>query len=328
MLDLARLERIKLRRRPPVQIAIAELVLRLDYALPRRTRIEVSGLEHLPRDRGVLLAMNHTDRYNYWPLQYRMYRLGCPRFTATWVKGKYYENRLMGAFLDRTNNIPLPSRGYVITTEFRKLHQRVPREQEYRALRDLVDGDSSAAEAAALGGPEVVALLTSGGPQEGFKARFEALFDRMMGEVTRLTRRALEELELNILVFPQGTRSKRLSQGHPGMMQIAQHLGTAIVPVGCSGSDRVYPGASPFAKGGRIVYRIGRPLEVDGPELGPHRVSEPFVPFSAAASEAHGEAFQAGIDVVMQHIDALLDPEYRFSNDRESDGVSKVERFI
>src|SRR5262245_45752327 len=119
MLDLARLERLRLRRRPVAQILIAQLILRLDYTLPRRTHIELSGYENLPRDRGVILAMNHTDRYNYWPLQYQLYRQGFARFTATWVKGKYYENRLMGGFMDRTNNIPLPSRGFLITTEFR-----------------------------------------------------------------------------------------------------------------------------------------------------------------------------------------------------------------
>ncbi len=328
MLDLHRLERIVLHRRPPAQILIAQLVLRFDYALPRPTRIELVGMENIPRDRGVFLAMNHTDRYNYWPLQYQLYRQGCSRFTATWVKGKYYENRLMGAFMDRTNNIPLPSRGYVLTTSFRKVAGRVPDETEYRALRELVDGRGDAEAAVAAGGATVARVLAAEGPAAGFRERFDAYFGRMMGEVTRLTRQALFELDLNVLVFPQGTRSKRLSKGHTGMMQVAQHLGVPIVPIGCNGADRAYPGGSPFSKGGHIVYRIGRPLELDGPELGSHRVTTPFLPFSAAASAAHGEAFQAATDVVMNHIDALLDPEYRFGDDQVSDGVSAVNRFI
>lgn len=36
------------------------------------------------------------------------------------VKGKYYENPFIAAFMDSMNNIPLPSRGYVITTRFRE----------------------------------------------------------------------------------------------------------------------------------------------------------------------------------------------------------------
>ena len=326
MLDLDRLRRIRLHRRPRGQILIAEMVLRFDYAFPKKTRIRLEGLDNIPKDRPVFFAMNHTDRYNYWPFQYRLYREG-QRFTATWVKGKYYENRMMGAFMDATNNIPLPSRGYVLTTEARHVLGRVPKEAEYRALRDLIDGKATADQAIESGGPAIAELLATGGPAAEWPARFEALFAEMMGQVARLTREALTELDLDVLVFPQGTRSKRLARGHSGMMHMAQHLGTAIVPVGCNGSDRVYPGGSPFAKGGDIVYRIGRPLLLDGPELGAYRVTTPFVPFSNAAGEAHGAAFQAATDVVMQHIDGLLDEEYRFA-DGTSDGVEKMNRFI
>ena len=213
-------------------------------------------------------------------------------------------------------------------TEFRKAHGRVPNEAEYRVLRDLVDGAVTTAEAADKGGAAIAALLARGGRPEDFPARFDQLFGAMMAEVTRLTRQALEALDLNVLVFPQGTRSKRLPKGHTGLVQMAQHLGHAIVPVGCNGSDRAYPGGSPFSKGGHLVYRIGRPLELDGPELGPFRVSEPFVPFSAAATQAHGDAFRGATDVVMSHINALLDPEYRFGDDQTSDGVEKMDRFL
>lgn len=328
MLDLARLQKIRLRKRPPMQILIAQLILRFDYALPRPTHILLEGTENIPRDRGVFFAMNHTDRYNYWPFQYQLYRQGGNRFTATWVKGKYYENWAMGAFMDSANNIPLPSRGYVITTEFRKAHARVPKEEEYRALRDLVDGSATPEEAAMSGGPAVRALLDKGGPAASFPQRFDALFAEMMAQVTRLTRAALFDLDLNVLVFPQGTRSKRLPKGHSGLMQMAQHLGCAIVPVGCNGSDKAYPGGSPFSKGGRLVYRIGKPLELDGPELAPHRVLTPFVPFSQAASDAHGAQLHAATDIVMDHINQLLDPEYQYADEKTSDGVEAMSRFV
>jgi len=328
MLDLDRLKRIKLHRRPLGQRIVANAILRLDYRLLRKTEIILEGAENIPRDRGVFLAMNHTDRYNYWPFQYQMYRQGDLRFTVTWVKGKYYENKLMGAFMDSMNNIPLPSRGYVITTEFRKHHQRVPKQEEYRALRDVVDHRTSASDAADKGGPAVAALLSAEGPPDQYLQRFDALFDAMMREVTRLTRLGLEELELNVLIFPQGTRSKRLSVGHTGLMQMAQHLGHAIVPVGCNGSDKAYPGSSPFSKGGRLVYRIGKPLELDGPELGEFRVTEPFEPFTPAAAAAHNDKFKAATDVVMHKINDLLDEEYRFSDDLSSDGVAALDRFL
>jgi len=328
MLDLARLERIRLHRRPLVQIAIGELGLRLDYRFPKPTRITLEGVENIPRDTGVFFAMNHTDRYNYWPFQYQMYRHGGLRYTATWVKGKYYENRVIGAFMDATNNIPLPSRGYVITTEFRKAVGDVPSKDEYRVLRDLVDGRVTVDEAADRGGARVTRLLGTGGPRARFGERFDALFARMMVEVARLTREALARHRLNVLVFPQGTRSKRLPKGHTGLVQMAQHLGRTIVPVGCNGSDRAYPGGSPLSKGGDIVYRIGAPLTIDGPELGPHRVDTPFVPFSSEATTHHGEAFRAATDLVMDRINDLLDPEYQYSEEQRADGVTEISRFV
>ena len=85
------LRRLQLHGRPRGQVIFANTVLALDYRFPRRTQIKVEGLEHVPTDGGAILAMNHTDRFNYWPFQYRMYRDGLP-FTATWVKGKYYEH--------------------------------------------------------------------------------------------------------------------------------------------------------------------------------------------------------------------------------------------
>ncbi|HRE91740.1 MAG TPA: hypothetical protein PK095_21660, partial [Myxococcota bacterium] len=74
-------------------------------------------------------------------------------------------------------------------------------------------------------------------------------------------------------------------------------------------------------------YRIGRPLELDGPELGAHRVNEPYIPFSRGAV-AFEDRFTAATRVVMDHIDLLLDPEYRYSEDQSSDGVEGGRRFL
>lgn len=331
MLTLERLQSLHLSKRPLGQVFLAETIMRLDYRWPRRTDIVLEGLEHLPRDRGVILAMNHTDRYNYWPFQYAMYHRRNLPFTATWVKGKYYESAVMARFFDKTNNIPVPSRGYVISTEFRRAMKRVPTGDEYRRLRDLVDGKTDSLEGASEALRELVGRGVSPGEPivPTFRARFDERFDAMMREVTRLNHRAIFELGLNVLVFPEGTRSRRLRKGLTGLAQMAQHLGVAIVPVGCNGSDKVYPGNSPFAKGGRIVYRVGAPLEVDGPELAPHRVREEFTPFSRSASERHGAHFEAVTAVVMERIGALLDPEYQASGDADEQGSEQgVRRFV
>ncbi|MEO1172996.1 MAG: hypothetical protein AAFX94_13245, partial [Myxococcota bacterium] len=125
MLDAETLRRVKLSQRPFGQRFVAWVYLWPNYSLPPRVEIVVEGLDKLP-DRPVILAMNHTDAYNYWPFQYTMYMTGQPRFTATWVKGKYYEKALLARFLMSTNNIPVPSRGYIISTRFRKHMGRPP----------------------------------------------------------------------------------------------------------------------------------------------------------------------------------------------------------
>jgi 1-acyl-sn-glycerol-3-phosphate acyltransferase len=314
MLDLERLQHIVLTRRPKGQLLVGRFGLELDYRFPRKTEIVIENPERIPASGGAFLAMNHTDRYNYWPLQFQMWKLGLP-FTATWVKGKYYESRFVGAFMDSTNNIPLPSRGYVITTEFRKVTGRPPKDDEYRLLRDLVDEKRSPSEIldASRGSAVAEFLAPDGqlGSVERFLTSFDALFEAMLRRVIELNEMAIRELGLNVLVFPEGTRSLRLRKGLTGLAQITQYLGAAIVPIGCSGSDKVYPGNSPFAKGGRIVYRVGQPLAVDGPELGKERVPRDVLPFTKAASAKYGDRYQAITDTVMSKISELIDPEYR-----------------
>lgn len=320
MLDLDRLKRVKLRRVPYGQLLVAKCGLAVDYRLPRATEIVLEGTDKLP-ETPVVFAMNHTDRFNYWPFQYQLYRQG-HGYTATWVKGKYYEQAFVGWFMDRCNNIPVPSRGYVITTQFRAEAKRVPMREEYRLLRDLVDGNRTLDDPLPADATDAVRDFIG---RADFLVRFERLFNDMMDEVVRLNRYAFGELGLHLLVFPQGTRSRRLTRGHIGMVQMAQALGATIVPVGCNGTDKLYPGNSPFSKGGRCTYRIGEPLRVDGPEFAPFRVPQSAVPFTRAAAEDHGEAYRIMTDTVMDRINELLDPEYRYG---DPTGPSGVERFV
>jgi 1-acyl-sn-glycerol-3-phosphate acyltransferase len=332
MIDLRRLEKLRLHRRPFGQVALAETLMRIDYRWPRPTEIILEGAGNIPADRPVFFAMNHTDRYNYWPFQYQMYRTGMPRFTATWVKGKYYENAIMARFFDQTNNIPVPSRGYVITVEYKKLLRKPPADNAYRTLRDIVDGKSlPALDTLGADVAEFVRAFGGGEPAQDtqtFRERFDTLFDAMMREVVRLNRAALFTYDLNVLVFPEGTRSLRLQRGFTGLMQMAQAVGVDIVCVGSNGADKAYPGNSPFSKGGRIVYRIAPPLSLDGPELSPYRVREEYTPFTRAATERHGEAFEGATRVMMSRLNDLLDPEYRAAGDSSGTATQGVARFM
>lgn len=317
-IDVDLMRGIRLSAVPKFQIFVGHTFLRVVFNFPKKTEIVIEGLENIPRE-PVFYAMNHTDKYNYWPFQYQLWKK-MARYTATWVKGKYFESKLLSLFLVATNNIPLPSRGYVISTEFRRAVKRPPDAAEYRVLRDLADG----VRADAAGASDAVKRFLD----DGGLARFEESFRQMMKAVVQITGDAIERLKLDVIVFPQGTRSIRLSKGHTGLAQVSQSLGTTIVPIGCSGSDKLYPGGSPWPKGGRVVYRIGTPLPVDGPDLAPFRVREPFQPLVPEANKAHGAKFRAITDLVMARINGLVDPPYQFVENAASDGVKEMERFL
>lgn len=331
MLDLARLERIRLSPTPRFQRVVAYVLLAPNYDLPPRVKIEFEGTDEVP-DEPVIFAMNHTDRYNYWPFQYAWWRRR-GRFTATWVKGKYYENALVGKFMELTNNIPTVSRGYLITKDFLSTMERRPSDAEYEALRVLVDRAAHGEERE----PEAIIpreLLTRGRDmlgrrfdpsRERYAFAVDALFRRMMQRFVELNEEAAR-VGLDLLIFPQGTRSKRLSRGHVGLAQMAMHLGLPVVPVGCSGSDRVYPGGSPIARPGRVIYRFGEAIR---PKDAPAWVeSGTFEPFTPEAETKHRAAFQTYVDEIMRRIDGLVDDEYRFSPDGKSEGVAGSRRFV
>jgi 1-acyl-sn-glycerol-3-phosphate acyltransferase len=321
MLDLPRLQRIHPKERPPVQ-RFCWYLLRADYWRPPRTEIVVEGLDRVPRA-PLFIAMNHTDRYNYFPFQTKLLLEGLP-YTATWVKGKYYQNAALGWFLDAANNIPLPSRGYVVSTALAAGLGRKPTDAEYRELRDRVERRAAEAEAPS---PALQAWYAAGGGAEARADRLRQDFAAMMDEVMRITAEAMGRAGNHVLVFPEGTRRVRLGRGHIGLAQMAQHLGASILPVACNGSHRVYPGDLPISRGGRIVYRVGEPLSVDHPELLPHRVREPFTPFTTDAEQRHGQAFRAITDVVMGRIEAMLDPEHRPAPEDAAGGAG-VGRFL
>lgn len=299
-------------RVPYGQILIKRLYIAPDLRLPPRTRVKLEGLENFPLDRPCFLAMNHTDRFNYMPFMKELDRLGLNPL-APWVKGKYYQNRGLAWLLNKSSCIPVPSRGFILSLDFKRIMNRRPSQVEYRELRDLTDGRREVGE-----DPEVCRFLDSLG--EPFGDYFHRLFSRVSSEVIRLNHMALDQ-GYYPLVFPQGTRSRRLSRGHTGLAQMALHMGLPILPVGVSGSDLVYPGNRPRAQGGRVVYRIGSLMSFEA-------IDDEFTPLSLRAAQQHGARFQQVVDGVMDRINELVDPDYRYSEDRESDGVQGVGRFL
>jgi 1-acyl-sn-glycerol-3-phosphate acyltransferase len=323
MLDLALLDGLELRTKPPVQRLIADGFLRFDY---RKIELVVEGIERIP-ERRVIYAMNHTDDFNYWPFQYHLHRT-FERYTAAWVKGKNYEHPLVRYFMRVTNNIPLASRGYLISRDFKSAVGRRPEEQEYRLLRDALNAGAPVTEGVPrelLEKPRDMLGRPFDPSRETYVEALDALFDRMIQRFVELNRIALS-IGLDLLVYPQGSRSIRLSRGHIGLGQMALHLGATIVPVGCSNGDLVYPKRSPVCKPGRIIYRIGEPITPE--ELAPFAVEGGFTPFSREAEAEHRERFQGVVDLTMNRIDGLVDERHRFTDSGESEGTHGTSRFI
>ena len=326
MLDLQRLRSIHLHAKPPGQRVVGSLLLAPSYLLPRRTKISVDGAENLPEQPAVL-AMNHTDRYNYWPLQYWLWRRQ-DRYTATWVKGKYYENKWLGKFMEMTNNIPAPSKGYIVTRDFIATVGRSPNQDEYAALRELAAGRTSEAKSLPI---EIATQARNMLGREFLpeKQNYAECVSDLLAEMNalfvELNQQAFDK-GLDLLIFPQGTRSIRLSKGHIGLVQAALRFKRGILPIGCNGSEKVYPGGSPWAKGGTVHYRIGELMPYES--FAEHHLPDGLDPFDPAVVRAHRESMQELVDKVMERINDLVDAEYQFGEDECGDGVEGSRRFV
>lgn len=82
-------------------------------------------------------------------------------------------------------------------------------------------------------------------------------------EAFRLAQRILDEGHV-LFVFPEGTRSPdgSLQEARDGVALLALRTGAPIVPLGISGSHRVWPKGQRLPHpGGRVTLRVGRPFK-------------------------------------------------------------------
>jgi 1-acyl-sn-glycerol-3-phosphate acyltransferase len=304
MIDLEYLKKIKLVSKPLGQRIVARLLLAPNYRLFQNVDIRLENVEKIPCGETVIFAMNHTDRYNYWPFQYRLWRLDYP-FTTVWAKGKYYRNRAVGKFLNLCNVIPVPSMGYLVEEYYKQSFGRRIGKEEYRVIKDLIDGKIPPDAARSKLEAETTTLF-----KENYIEHLKEYHQTLMEEVAELSTKALKEWGLSLIIFPEGTRSLRLGVGRTGLAQIALYSGKKIFPVGCNDSDTVYTGHLPFAKTGTITYRIGDPLDMEG-RLKAFRITEPFKLFSRESQQKYRAQFEGVTRVVMDSINELLDERHR-----------------
>jgi 1-acyl-sn-glycerol-3-phosphate acyltransferase len=305
MIDIDYIKKIKLVSRPLGQRFLANFLLLPNYHLFAQVDIRIENSERIPRGENVIFAMNHTDRFNYWPFQYKMLKLGEFPFTTVWVKAKYYKNAFLAKGLDLCNLIPVPSMGYFIEEFYKKKFHRKMDKGLYRAVKDLIDG-----RIAEAGAQERAALDAIQAMGENFAEFIQSYYEEAMEKVAQLSRTALFEKNLNLIIFPEGTRSVKLAEGRTGLAQLALHTGKRIVPVACNNSEAVYTGSLPFAKSGWITYRIGEPLSVND-RLKDYRIDEPFRLFSRESQERYREQFEGVTRIVMASIEEMLDEKYR-----------------
>jgi 1-acyl-sn-glycerol-3-phosphate acyltransferase len=305
MIDIDYLNKIRLVSQPLGQKIVAHCLLLPNYRLFAKVDIRIENAERIPRGESVIFAMNHTDRFNYWPFQYKLLKMREFPFTTVWVKAKYYKNAFLAKGLDLCNLIPVPSMGYLIEEFYRKKFNQRMDKGLYRAVKDMIDG--RLAEAGPQERAAVEAIQAMG---EQFAEFIRGYYEAVMEKVAELSRIALCERQLNLIIFPEGTRSVMLSEGRTGLAQLALHTEKRIVPVACNNSEAVYTGSLPFAKSGRITYRIGEPLSVQD-RLKEFRICEPFRLLSRESQQRYREQFEGVTRIVMASIEEMLDEKYR-----------------
>lgn len=292
----------------------------LMFRLPPTAHVELEGLENLPSEPAII-SPNHTHKFDFFPLRCALLHRGLQ--LMTWIKARDYKHPAMRWILGKGGNIPLVSRGYLIASDFASVHARKPSEGEYRALRAHVDEgaplekniESGLSASRKIGGVEVDL-------RAGYRAAIRESYRVLMGETLRLARQG-RDMGRHQHIYPQGATSRQLTPGHPGAVQAALALGLPIVPVGMSGCREVFLGKDhPLTRAGRVIVRIGAPIRVDS-----GIVPADFRPFDPEHEDLYRDPLQRETDRVMDAINELCEPEYRWADDRVSDAKRGVARF-
>lgn len=139
----------------------------------------------------------------------------------------------------------------------------------------------------------------SGWPLVGWLARGSGVFFVRRGQGDRSAQRiALEHLAAGrpIGIFPEGTRSRTgvLREPKFGVSLLAMRSGAPLLPVGISGSGKIFPGRSRWPHRTSVNIRVGKPFRL------PHQPS----------GRLDREALAEGTERIMREIAALL-PEWQ-----------------
>lgn len=288
-----------------------------------RVRVVLDGYPTLTEP--VLFAMNHSHYFDFMPSRRALWAQRRVQ-TVGFVKARAYQNRLEAPFIKTIGNVPIISRGYLISADFAALRGRKPSEDEYRALREHVDHGAPLPDASiyrALEGQARDMLDIAYEP--GLTSYREAIQQRYASGMAACVAQARAVLDegVSLHIYPQGLYSTRLSRGRIGTVELALALDVPIVPVGFSGMNECFRKHEmvPY-RAGTLTMRFGRPRRVTRPELVDFR---PFVP---ADEQRLRDVLEDETRALMDEINALLDPGYRWGEDLDGDGLAGVARFF
>lgn len=318
-LDFLRSYRARSRRvATTIATGLGGLILRAGPS----TRIRLEGWRDF--DRPVIFATNHTHLFDFLPLWLELLRRN--HQLVGWVKARMYKKwglrwllKLIG------NNFPLVSRGYLIAADFRSVCGRAPTADEYRWLRDHVDEGQSLEKRAPFDRivetPRTMLGRRFRPAQEDYRTAIRQLFYEMMQVTLDETGRCIAD-GYHLHIYPEGQISRRLSEGHTGIIHAAVAFSMPIVPVGIHGADEVFVGNSPWTRGGELRLRFGEPVFVER-----NGVGEDFRPFHPDDQQTYESQLQHSVDTVMLQLDELLDEPYRCCASSRRRLQKSVERF-
>ncbi|MES2503371.1 MAG: lysophospholipid acyltransferase family protein [Myxococcota bacterium] len=200
--------------------------------------IVIEGLENLPKDKSVIIAMNQPAYYTAWPFQFALRQEKHHRRVISFVKAKDFENPMLKPIWKASGGIMVPSKSQLILSEIGKQFGRRADPDEYTAVKQAIEQDLA--------------------------HQVHRTYEQMLRRWQLQTTDVLSSQQCHIIAFPQSSPSKRLLPCQPDLIQEAIKQNVPIVPVGAQGADLVYPGKLPWARKGRVHYRIGKPLVFAG----------------------------------------------------------------
>jgi len=224
------LESIQLREKPVRQRVVQELITGANLRFFPGIDVIFEGKENIPSEGPFIIAMNHTDDYNYLPLTLDLTRSGL--YTAVWIKDKNFDNAAQRAFFDFMGMIPVTPAGAFLKRLYKSQFGGDAvisfAGKKYQQVKDVFDEKIRV---------EVVSKKDLDVESAYFLRRIEDIrfyHQALMHKVAELTQDAFDK-GLYLLVFPEGTRCVKLGEGRTGLAEVALHTELPVIPIGCNG---------------------------------------------------------------------------------------------